>query len=99
MPYLKYIVITSKHHDGFSLFDSKTSDYDVMDSTPFKRDILRELAEECRKQGLKICWYRSIMDWHHSDYLPKRKWETRSAEGAEFDRYVDYMKALESGWR
>ncbi len=90
---MKYIVITSKHHDGFSLFDSKTSDYDVMDSTPFKRDILRELAEECRKQGLRICWYHSIMDWHHPDYLPRREWEKRSAEGADLDRYVDYMKA------
>ena len=90
---MKYIVITSKHHDGFSLFDSKTSDYDVMDSTPFKRDILRELADECRKQGLKMCWYHSIMDWHHPDYLPRRGWEKRSAEGADLDRYVDYMKA------
>lgn len=90
---MKYIVITSKHHDGFSLFDSKTSDYDVMDSTPFKRDILRELADECRKQELKICWYHSIMDWHHPDYLPRRKWEKRSAEDANFDRYVNYMKA------
>ncbi|MFC2161563.1 alpha-L-fucosidase [Acidobacteriota bacterium] len=90
---MKYIVITSKHHDGFSLFDSKISDYDVMDATPFKRDILGELAEECRKEGLKMCWYHSIMDWHHPDYLPRRGWEDRSAEGADFDRYVDYMKA------
>ena len=90
---MKYIVITSKHHDGFSLFDSEISDYDVMDSTPFKQDILRELADECRKQGLKMCWYHSIMDWHHPDYLPRRGWEERSAEGADFDRYVDYMKA------
>ncbi|MCJ7582717.1 MAG: alpha-L-fucosidase [Candidatus Aminicenantes bacterium] len=90
---MKYIVITSKHHDGFSLFDSKVSDYDVMDSTPFKRDILKELADECRKEGLKMCWYHSIMDWHHPDYLPRRGWENRSAEGADFDRYVDYMKA------
>ncbi len=90
---MKYIVITSKHHDGFSLFDSKVSDYDVMDSTPFKRDILKELAEECQKQGLKMCWYHSIMDWHHPDYLPRRGWEERSVEGADLDRYVDYMKA------
>ncbi len=90
---MKYIVITSKHHDGFSLFDSEISDYDVMDSTPFKRDIMKELADECRKQGLKICWYHSIMDWHHPDYLPRRGWEERSAEGADLDSYVDYMKA------
>jgi alpha-L-fucosidase len=89
---MKYIVITSKHHDGFCLFDSKKTDYDVMDATPFKRDIMRELADECRKQGIKMCWYHSIMDWYHPDYLPRRNWETRSTEGADFGRYVDYMK-------
>ncbi len=89
---MKYIVITSKHHDGFCLFDSELTEYDVMDATPFKRDILKELAEECRKQGIKMCWYHSIMDWHHPDYLPRRDWETRSDEGADFDRYVRYMK-------
>lgn len=89
---MKYITITSKHHDGFGLYDSKVSDYDVM-STPFKRDILKELAEACRKADIKLCFYHSIMDWHHPDYLPRRGWETgRSSEGAEFPRYVDYMK-------
>jgi alpha-L-fucosidase len=89
---MKYIVITSKHHDGFCLFDSKMTDYDAVDATPFRRDILKELADECHRQNMKICWYHSIMDWHHPDYLPRRSWETRSAEGADFDRYVDYMK-------
>ncbi len=89
---MKYIVITTKHHDGFALFDSKTSDYDVM-ATPFKRDIMRELAEAARKHGLKICWYHSIMDWHHPDYLPRRDWETRSPQGANMDRYVEYLRA------
>ncbi len=89
---MKYIVITSKHHDGFCLFKSRMTDYDVVDATPFGRDVLKELAEECHRQNIKICWYHSIMDWHHPDYLPRRSWETRSAEGADFDRYVDYMK-------
>jgi alpha-L-fucosidase len=89
---MKYIVITSKHHDGFCLFDSKYTDFNVM-STPFKRDILKELSDACHKQGMKICWYHSIMDWHHPDYLPRRDWEKdRPTEGAEFDRYVQYMK-------
>ena len=88
---MRYIVITSKHHDGFSLFDSEYTDFDVM-STPFKRDILDELAAACRKYGLKMCWYYSIMDWHHPDYLPRRNWENRSAAGAVYDRYVAYMK-------
>jgi len=64
----------------------------AMDATPFKRDIMKELADECHKQGIKMCWYHSIMDWHHPDYLPRRDWETRSAEGADFDRYVEYLK-------
>jgi len=89
---MKYIVITSKHHDGFCLFDSKLTDFDVVDATPFKRDIMKELSEECRKQGLKMCWYHSIMDWHHPDYLPRRQWEKRSAEGADFNRYIEYLK-------
>ncbi len=89
---MKYIVITSKHHDGFCIFDSKYTDYDVM-STPFKRDILKELSEACRKQGIRLCFYHSIMDWHHPDYLPRRDWEKdRSAAGAVFDRYVQHMK-------
>jgi alpha-L-fucosidase len=89
---MKYIVITSKHHDGFCLFDSQLTDYDVKDATPFKRDILKELSEECHRQGIKICWYHSIMDWHHPDYLPRRNWERRSSAGADYDRYVEYLK-------
>ncbi len=89
---MKYIVITSKHHDGFCLFDSEYTDFDIM-STPFKRDILAELSQACREQGIVLCFYHSIMDWHHPDYLPRRNWETdRSVNGADFDRYVAYMK-------
>ena len=89
---MKYIVITSKHHDGFCLFDSKFTGFDVM-STPFKRDILKELADACRKNGMKLCFYHSIMDWHHPDYLPRRQWETaRTSEGADFERFVQYVK-------
>ena len=88
---MQYIVITSKHHDGFCLFDSQFTDYDVL-STPFQRDVLRELADACRRAGLRICWYHSIMDWHDPEYLPRRPWEQRTAEGADFDRYVAHLK-------
>jgi alpha-L-fucosidase len=88
---MKYIVITSKHHDGFCLFDSKYTDFDVM-STPFHRDILKELSEACRKQGMHMCFYHSIMDWHEPDYLPRRDWEkNRSSAGADFSRYVKHL--------
>ena len=90
---MKYMVITSKHHDGFCLWDSDVTDYDVVDRTPFKRDILKELADACKKQGVTFCFYHSIMDWHHPDYLPRREWETRPAEGADYQRYIAYMKA------
>lgn len=91
---MKYIVITSKHHDGFAMFDSKVSDYSITKATPFKRDPMKELAAECKRQGVKLCFYHSIMDWHHPDYLPRRDWEktTRPAGDAYLDRYIAYMK-------
>jgi len=90
---MKYIVITSKHHDGFCLWDSAQTDFDVI-STPFKRDILKELSEACKRHGIRFCLYYSIMDWHHPDYLPRRSWEVkdRPPDGADFSRYVAYMK-------
>ena len=62
---MKYIVITSKHHDGFAMYDSKVSNYDIVDATPYKKDLMKELADETRKQGLVFCFYYSILDWHH----------------------------------
>jgi len=91
---MKYIVITSKHHDGFGLFDSKQTDWDVM-ATPYGRDILKQLAAACKKEGIRLCFYYSIMDWHHPDYLPRRDWERadRPEGAADFEKYVAYMKA------
>lgn len=89
---MKYLVITTKHHDGFALWPTATTDFNVM-NTPFKRDPLKELADACNKYGVQLCFYYSIMDWHHPDYLPRRDWESdRSTEGADFSRYVAYMK-------
>jgi len=89
---MRYIVITSKHHDGFCMFDTRQTSFDIMES-PFGRDVMKELADACRKYGLKFCFYYSIMDWHHPDYLPCRDWETdRGADSADFGRYVEYMK-------
>lgn len=88
----RYLVITTKHHEGFSLFDSGVTEYDVM-ASPFRRDIMREIADACRRHDIRIGWYYSIMDWYHPDYLPRRDWETRNATDADFDRYVAFMKA------
>ena len=67
---IKYICFTSRHHDGFSMFDTKQSDYNIVKATPFKRDVVKELAEACRKEGLKLFLYYSHIDWHRSDYFP-----------------------------
>ncbi len=90
---MKYLVITSKHHDGFCLWDSVVGDYNVMRRTPFRRDILAELAKACKKHKLRLCFYYSIMDWHHPDYLPRRAWDSRPVQEADYERYVEYMKA------
>jgi alpha-L-fucosidase len=90
---VRYIVITSKHHDGFSIYRSKVSDYD-MEITPYKGDPLSMLAEACRRKGMRLGFYHSIMDWHHPDYVPKRAWEVANPkEGGNLDRYIDFMKA------
>lgn len=64
----KYICITSRHHDSFSMFDTNESDFDIVDATPFKRDIIKELADECHKQGIKLHFYYSHLDWKREDY-------------------------------
>jgi alpha-L-fucosidase len=88
----RYIVITSKHHDGFSIFRSKASDYD-MEITPYPGDPLKMLADAARRKGLRLGFYHSIMDWHHPDYVPKRAWETANPkEGGNLNRYIDFMK-------
>ncbi|WP_335989308.1 alpha-L-fucosidase [Pseudoalteromonas sp. CH_XMU1449-3] len=66
----KYIVITSKHHDGFAMYDSKVSNFDIVDSTPYKKDPIKELANSAHKHGLQLFFYYSHLDWHHPDYYP-----------------------------
>lgn len=63
---MKYLVITAKHHDGFAMFDSTSNDFNVVDATPFKRDIMKELADACQEQGIRFGFYYSqAQDWHH----------------------------------
>jgi len=88
---MKYIIITSKHHDGFCIWDSKYSDYDIM-SSPFKRDILKELSEECRRQGILFGTYHSIADWHHPDYTTRYGGDPRPVEQSDMSQYVAYLK-------
>ena len=133
---MKYLVITAKHHDGFCMWDSELTDYNIVKWTPFKRDVIAELSSECRKQGLRFGIYYSVRDWHHPDWtlryvdlgerrqynsqwgFPPSPWtqgkhyacgcpacwgkvpaDTKEvdprpteAEGADMNRYLDYMK-------
>ncbi|MBK9169569.1 MAG: alpha-L-fucosidase [Bryobacterales bacterium] len=88
----RYMVITSKHHDGFSIFRSQVSDYD-MDLTPYRGDPLKQLADACKRKGIRLGFYHSIMDWRHPDYRPRRTWEAADPQaGGNLNRYLDFMK-------
>jgi alpha-L-fucosidase len=91
----RYITITSRHHDGFSMFATKATRYNVVDWTPFHRDPLKELAEECQRQGLKLFFYYSQLDWHHPDYWPRggTGHATGRPESGDWNRYLDFMDA------
>ncbi|MCI7750370.1 MAG: alpha-L-fucosidase, partial [Bacteroidales bacterium] len=82
----KYLTVTSRHHDGFSMFKSEASAYNVVDGSPFGRDVIGELAEACREEGIKLHLYYSHLDWGRDDFFPlgrtglhTRPW--RSQEG------------------
>ncbi len=92
---MRYITITSKHHDGFAMFDSEVSDWDIADRTPYGKDVLAMLAEECHRQGIKLFFYHSQLDWHHPDYYPRGRTGQRTERPDEGDwyRYLDYMDA------
>jgi len=97
---MKYIVITSKHHDGFSMFNSEVSNYDIVDSTPYRQDPIAALAREAKKQGLKFCFYYSILDWHYPDaYVdapgkdPTAGNRTTKMRPGGKEEYLKYMKA------
>lgn len=82
----RYLVITAKHHDGFAIYDSKVTDYDIVDATPFARDPMKELSEACRKHGIRFCFYYShVQDWHHPDAVGN-DWDYDPAQ-KNFARY------------
>ncbi len=92
---MRYITVTAKHHDGFGMFDSKETDWDIAGRPPFKRDVIRELADACRARGLPLFFYYSQLDWHHPDYFPLGRTgrNTGRAEAGDWNRYLDYVDA------
>lgn len=91
----KYICFTSRHHDGFSMFDTAVSDYDIVDSTPFKRDIVKELSDACHEEGIALHFYYSLADWTREDYpLGKTGHGTgRRGYAQDYDSYLSFMKS------
>jgi len=98
---MKYIVITAKHHDGFCMFDSKLTEYDVVDATPWHHDPMKDLAEACKEEGIVFCFYYSVPDWHHPDFPAKYSQRaTATTPGfhgqpkadADPEKYVEYVK-------
>ena len=92
---MKYMVLTAKHHDGFCLWDTETTTYDIM-STPFGRDVVKELSDECKKQGIVFSTYYSILDWYHPDYNTAGVYggpgfALPDGQAPSMDRYVSYM--------
>jgi alpha-L-fucosidase len=92
---MQYITLITRHHDGFSNFDTKESDWKIT-NTKYGRDIVKEIADECHRQGIKICFYYSLLDWYRSDY----QWETGKTGKksgrlgkSNWDSYISFMKA------
>jgi alpha-L-fucosidase len=93
---MKYITITSRHHDGFAMFDSKVSDWNIVQRTPYAKDPLKMLAEEAHRQGIKLFFYYSQLDWHNPDYYPRGKtateWDNGRPDHGDWNAYLDgYM--------
>jgi len=93
---MKYIVITSKHHDGFAMFRSRVSQFNIVDATPFKRDPIEELAEACRKHGLKLgLYYSQDLDWHEKDGGGESKGKTWGGGNAYWVNNWDFPNPAE----
>jgi len=90
---MKYMVMTTKHHDGFCMFDAHNTDWKVT-NTPYGKDVLAELTKAFEAKDITVGFYYSIMDWHHDDYLPRLEWEAqeRPSEGHDVMDYISYMR-------
>ncbi len=89
----KYICFTSRHHDGFSMWHTGQSDYNIVDATPFRRDVIKELADECHKQGIKLHLYYSHIDWTRPDY-PKGRTGLKTGRKEGLEDWNGYYKFM-----
>ena len=88
-----YVTITSRHHDGFSMFDTKASDYNIVKATPYGRDVMKDLDEACLKEGLHLQFYYSILDWIREDYPvgESGRFSGRKGDSQNYDSYLAFM--------
>ncbi|MES2063965.1 MAG: alpha-L-fucosidase [Bacteroidota bacterium] len=89
---MKYITITSRHHDGFSMFGTKMSPYNIVDATPYHKDPLMELAQECEKEGIELHFYYSLLDWGRPDYAFGSQIVDGKPVKGDWDSYIKFMK-------
>ncbi len=90
----KYICFTSRHHEGFSMWDTEQSDYNIVDATPYKKDVVKALADECQRQGIKLHLYYSLIDWWRDD-CPRGRTGLgtgRPGTGISYPHYYDFME-------
>ncbi len=92
---VKYITITSRHHDGFAMFATKANAYNIVDHALYHRDPLKELAAECQRAGIKLFFYYSQLDWHHADYFPRGGTGTAAGRpnSGDWSKYIAFMNA------
>ena len=92
---MKYITITSRHHDGFSMFESDASDYNIVKKTPYGKDILKMLSKACKKHDIKLFFYYSQLDWYRDDYFPRGRTGTgiKGRGEGDWNNYINFMKA------
>ena len=89
---MKYITFTTRHHDSFSMFDTKYSDWNIM-NTPYGKDVLKQLADECQKQGIRLFCYYSLTDFYRADYCQGNVKKATGIEGeCDWDSYIQFMK-------
>jgi alpha-L-fucosidase len=89
---MKYITITSRHHDGFSMFKTNASSYNIVEASPYKKDPIKELADECVKEGIELRFYYSLLDWGREDYAFGSKIINGKPEKGDWDSYINFMK-------
>jgi alpha-L-fucosidase len=89
---MKYITITSRHHDGFSMFKTKASPYNIVDATPYHKDPIKELAKECLKEGIELHLYYSLLDWGRPDYGFGKPVVNGAPENTDWNSYISFMK-------